>query len=171
MAQATLSRELLMDAIKEDSFKALRVCFVCTGNTCRSPMAEAVANHLAKQQGRDVTAFSRGLYAVEGDPIAFNAIAALENAGIQAIAERDYRKHTAHSLGDGEAETFDLLVGMGKNHAMELMMRYPHLARRILCMPTPIPDPFGGDLAVYETCLAEIDKGVRELLFSGDATR
>ena len=61
-------------------------------------------------------------------------------------------------------------IRRANGHVMELMMRYPHLARRIVCMPTPIPDPFGGELAVYEDCLSEITRGVRELLFSGDAT-
>ena len=170
MTQATLSSELLTEAVKEQEPKILRVCFVCTGNTCRSPMAQAVTNHLAKKLGRDLTAFSRGLYALDGDPIASCAIAALEGAGIEPTADHDYRRHTARNLTDTTAEGFDLLVGMGKSHVMELMMRYPHLARRILCMPVSIPDPFGGDLSVYEACRAEIQKGVEALLFSGDAT-
>lgn len=170
MAQATLSSELLMEANREQASKPLRVCFVCTGNTCRSPMAQAVVNHLARTLKRDLIAFSAGLYAVEGDRISSNAVLALERAGIEPSPACDYRMHTARSLGDGEAATFDLLVGMGRSHALELMMRYPHLARRILCMPTPISDPFGGDLSVYEACLAEITEGVKALLFSGDAT-
>ena len=170
MAQAVLSSELLEKANKEQEPDPLRVCFVCTGNTCRSPMAQAVANHWAKKLGRDLIALSAGLYAVEGDFISSNAVAALERAEIEAHPICDYRNHTAHSLEDGEAETFDLLVGMGKRHAMELMMRYPHLAHRIICMPKPISDPFGGDLSVYEACLAEITDGVKTLLFSEDAT-
>ena len=52
---------------------------------------------------------------------------------------------------------------------MELMMRFPQLANRITCMPKPIADPFGGDAAIYETCLEEIVEGVKALLFAGDA--
>ena len=89
MTQATLSSELLTEAVKEQEPKILRVCFVCTGNTCRSPMAQAVTNHLAKKLGRDLTAFSRGLYALDGDPIASCAIAALEGAGIEPTADHD----------------------------------------------------------------------------------
>ena len=139
----------------------------CSGNTCRSPMAAAVVNFLAKQKERQLDAFSAGLYAFEGDPIAQNAVSALENAGVLPISARDYHAHTAHTLGDEEAKTYHLLVGMGKSHVMELMMRYPALANRILCMPTPISDPFGGDLATYEECLREITRGVEELLFQG----
>ena len=170
MAQPTLLQEALTEESKEQESKLLRVCFVCTGNTCRSPMAEAVANHLAKERGRDLMAFSRGLYAFDGDPIASHAVAVLERAGIKPTLDCDYHRHTARTLTDSDADGFDLLVGMGKSHVMELMMRYPHLVRRIVCMPTPISDPVGGDLAVYERCLAEITEGVEALLFSGDVT-
>ena len=156
MTQETMMDEALMEVEGGKPPRALRVCFVCTGNTCRSPMAEAVVNHLAAEEGRGIRAFSAGLYACVGDPIAQNAVTALENAEIKPQPSRDYHTHVAHTLGDEEAESYDLLVGMGKSHVMELMMRHPRMARRILCMPTPISDPFGGDLATYEACLAFI---------------
>lgn len=148
---------------------ARRICFVCTGNTCRSPMAEAVANALAKEQGRkDLRAFSAGLYACDGEPIAQNAVLALEAAGVEAVAGRDYHRHIAHNLTEREAEEYDLLVGMTSGHAMELMMRYPAAAEKITCMPHGISDPYGGDAARYRACLAEITECVRALLAAED---
>ena len=143
-----------------------RICFVCTGNTCRSPMAEAVASRLIAEDSSlcGMEAFSRGLYANEGDPISTQAVLALEDADVAPVAPRDYHSHTAHSLRAEEAERYDLLIGMTGAHAMELMMRFPMLAQRITCMPVPIPDPFGGDLATYRACLSEIRKGVTTLL-------
>ena len=52
----------------ETDRKILRVCFVCTGNTCRSPMAEAAANALSKETGAPLEFFSAGLYANEDYP-------------------------------------------------------------------------------------------------------
>ena len=155
----------------------LRVLFVCTGNTCRSPMAEAVARHLLEERRlalpetiRELTVpefevSSAGLYATEGDPITENAVRALTDAGIEPLPPRDYRAHRAHLLSDADAECCDWLVGMTPEHALTMMMRFPHLASRIRTMPAPIPDPFGGDEAVYRASLEAITAGVKELLF------
>lgn len=158
--------------------ETLRVCFICTGNTCRSPMAAAVANALAEGElaaypaavrealSPRLQATSRGLYAAEGEPIASNARRALEEAEFSPAPCEDYRFHTARNLTDAEAAQFDLLVAMSAGHAMELMMRHPEASSRIVCMPTPISDPYGGDLSVYRACLAEIAEGVKRLLFA-----
>ena len=138
-----------------------RICFVCTGNTCRSPMAAAVANALG--EGR-IDAFSAGLWTADGEPISANAVTALEHAGVRPTEGRDYHKHTAHTVTETDAASADLLVAVSPSHAMELLMRFPAAAERIACMPKPISDPFGGDLARYETCLSEITEGVRALL-------
>ena len=87
-----LMQKAVQTAPHEDGAHVRRVCFVCTGNTCRSPMAEAVTNALARQwienlpaAVRDAAAptleaFSAGLYAAEGEPIAQNAVTALPSA-------------------------------------------------------------------------------------------
>ncbi len=161
-----------------DAAQPLRVCFVCTGNTCRSPMAEAVANALAHRAiaafpeavQNAVTlpaeAYSAGLYANEGEQIAPNAVLALEAAGIEPVKGHDYHRHVAHILSEKETMQFDLLVGMSGSHCMELLMRYPNMASKIVCMPKEISDPYGGDQARYQVCLEEIVAGVKKLLFA-----
>ena len=158
-----------------------RVCFVCTGNTCRSPMAAAVANALAAeplqklpQSVRNLTspeleAFSAGLAAREGDPIAPNAVLALEAAGVCTFPPHDFHTHTAHTLCAEEAERYDLLIGLTREHALALLMRFPHLAQRIAPLPEEISDPYGGDEALYRDCLMRITRAVRTMLFPGSA--
>lgn len=152
-----------------DGDRALRVCFVCTGNTCRSPMAAAVANFYGKdpKNAPKIEAFSAGLYAAEGDPIAGNAVLALEEAGIEPVTGKDYHKHTAHTLTEAEAENYDRIIGLTGTHAMELLLRFPALAGKITCLPVAVADPFGGDLAVYRAALSQIISAVKECLFGG----
>lgn len=150
----------------------LRVCFICTGNTCRSPMAAAVANDLAKKETLGVPegmkelstlrlqAFSAGLGAREGDPITENAKLALEEVGIATPS------HAAHTLTEEEAKTYDYLVGMTSSHVMQLVYSFPAMASKILRMPKEIPDPFLGDLSVYRACLANIKEGITDLFFA-----
>lgn len=159
--------------------RPVRICFVCTGNTCRSPMAEAVAAYLTEARRlalpegiRELTVpeyevTSAGLSAAEGEPITENAVRALEEAGIEPVAgrARDYHFHRAHRLTEADAGCCDLLVGMTPEHAFAMLMQFPQLAERIVTMPRPIPDPYGGDAAVYRDSLAAITAGVRELLF------
>lgn len=170
-------KPLTQEKISHEASRPLRVCFVCTGNTCRSPMAAAVANHLANElrnalpeQVRgsvspSVEAISAGLAALEGDPITPNAVRALEEAGIQPIPDHDYRTHTAHRLPPEVAEQCDMIIGLSGSHVMGLMMQFPGLAGRIAGMPKEIPDPYGGDMDTYRKCLEEITAGVKALLF------
>ena len=156
----------------------MRVCFVCTGNTCRSPMAAAVANALATEAWSDypptvreaitpcVVAFSRGLYANEGEPISQNAVLALEAAGVEACRDADYHAHTAKTVDEDDVRGADLMIAVSGRHANELLMRFPWAASRIACFPREIPDPWGGDLQIYRECLSAITEGVREMLFA-----
>ena len=161
----TVEREEMPCREEERVPSPLRICFVCTGNTCRSPMAEAVARDLLKKHASaDVEVISAGLYANEGEPISPNAVAALCEAGVEPSDTRDYRRHRAHTITGEEAERADLLVGMSASHCMELMMRFPAVAQKITMMKRPISDPYGGDLNCYRACLEEITEGVMTLL-------
>lgn len=155
--------------VREDQ-APVRVCFVCTGNTCRSPMAEAAASFYANTLKRSAECpamlfRSAGLYAHTGEPIAQNAVRALERANIEPSAARDFHQHRAHTLTEEEAECYDLLVGMSSGHAMELLLRFPALASRITVLSPPVSDPYGGDLACYEAALRDILTGVRAMFF------
>lgn len=117
--------------------------FVCTGNTCRSPMAEYMYKEYLKSTGeRDVTVFSRGL-AADGAPMAQNAAAALAEMGI-AVPQ-----HTSQSLTLEEAQAADLICVMSEGHRQALIAAgIPK--EKIDCLQ--LPDPFGGDLITYRAC-------------------
>lgn len=165
---------------KTENRRPFIVCFVCTGNTCRSPMAAAVFNHLVATGHKprllsaadaadasdigDIRGESAGLYAL-GEPISAPAVAALEAAGIPSTPDNNYASHTAVGVDEFTMATCDLVVGISGAHALGLLSSFPGYASKITCMPHDIPDPFGGTEDDYKACLAEIEKGVKELFF------
>ncbi len=133
-----------------------KILFVCTGNTCRSPMAEAIFNAMAKSEGIDAKAYSAGLYA-DGAPTSHGAVEALREVGIEHSAP-------SHRLMPDDLIYMDRVYGMTANHAASLKSALPQYAAKIGAFPLEVPDPFGGDLEVYRKCRDRIKEGVAKLL-------
>ena len=128
--------------------------FVCTGNTCRSPMAEALAREFMPD---DWEVSSAGLHASVGDPPTPEAVLAVSELGA------DISGHRVRSMTDALAFSATLLVGMTAAHATELRRRFPFAAEKVHTLgeygPKPardIADPFGGTLADYRQCIRAI---------------
>ena len=128
--------------------------FVCTGNTCRSPMAEAFARALLPD-GWEAT--SAGLHVSVGDPPAPEAVLAASEHGA------DISGHRVRPMTDALAFAASLLVGMTAAHAAELRRRFPFAADKVRILgeygPKPvrdISDPFGGTIADYRQCCRSI---------------
>ncbi len=138
----------------------LRVCFVCTGNTCRSPMAEAVLNHLGK--GKYI-AESAGIMANKGSSISQNAASALKKAGIPSTPENNYEAHAARQLNMGIIESCDKIVAVSAGHAMMIIQAYPLCASKITSFEKNISDPFGNDGDSYYECLLEITDCIKNM--------
>ncbi len=133
-----------------------RLVFVCTGNTCRSPMAEGLFRlRLTGRSGWEI--LSAGLHAHVGDPPSPNALRAAAGAGA------DIAHHRVRSMTDALAFSATLLVGMTAAHAAELRQRFPFAAGKVRILGEygsgsvrDIPDPFGGTLADYHACVRDM---------------
>ena len=130
-----------------------KVLFVCSGNTCRSPMAQALFNHKYASDGR--YAESCGLFAT-GAPVSANAEKALEEYGIKGFS------HISRNVSAELMRRAELVVGLTGRHASQLIMSYPQFASKITAMPADISDPYGRTLEDYRRCLAEIDAGLAD---------
>lgn len=130
------------------------VLFVCTGNTCRSPMAAALYNE-ARGEG-DPVAFSAGLFAEEGAPISENALEALREGGVVPCPENDYTKHRARCVSEDMMKAARTVFAISSSHAMQLLMRFPQYAEKIAVLPMDVADPYGGSMDVYRACLSQL---------------
>ncbi|MBP5236101.1 MAG: hypothetical protein J6128_01025 [Clostridia bacterium] len=160
-AGALLTPEKEEEKAEDGKSTAERYCFVCTGNTCRSPMAAAAANDLLGDRG--VFAYSAGLFVPFPSPISKNALIALERKGIRPVPENDYRLHMSHQLDAEMLKSADRVYGMTDEHVLRIMMAFPEYAGKIASLGVSVPDPYGGDLEEYEKTLDIIIEAVRKL--------
>lgn len=139
------------------------IIFVCTGNTCRSPMAEFLFKDYLRQKKRsgDFTVSSAGLEAGKGDKIMPQAVEALTILGVKHNPDRKARVFTVQMSLDG-----DLIIGMTDEHAMRCdsdnALSYVDL------IGSRIPDPYGYNTQAYLMCAQQMQKGFDAILELAD---
>jgi len=149
--------------------RPVRVLFVCTGNICRSPLAEAVFKGLVKESGLDrrYEADSAGTHGYhEGDPADPRTIKVGAKHGLVVDS-------IARELRNADFTRFDLLVAMDRGHLREMRARCPEaLHDKLLLLPDydpdgvlkDVPDPYYGALSGFEDIYRILDRCGRGLL-------
>jgi L-threonylcarbamoyladenylate synthase len=131
------------------------VLFVCSGNTCRSPMAEALARHiLAKRlkisedelEQKGISVISAGSFAMPGSRATPQAVEAVRPLGA------DLSKHRSRPLTVELIHQADVIFTMGRAHAQAVTALVPSAAEKTLTLDPDkdIDDPIGGDVELYQ---------------------
>jgi protein-tyrosine phosphatase len=140
-----------------------RVLFVCAGNTCRSPMAEALAARLARERGLDWSVSSAGLTAADGAPMTAAARRVLEARGLDGSA------HRARRVDEARMAESDRVLTMTRAQKDALAARFPAHAAKLAVLREAaglggdVEDPIGRPDAAYEECAAGLEDALDRL--------
>ncbi len=144
----------------------MRILFVCTGNTCRSPLAEVIMKHEAAKAGlRDVVISSAGLSAMDGGPASENARLAARELGLSLSRFR------SKPLTRRRAKLADIILTMTKRQKREIVRRWPEAGPKTSLISEfsrsgrkGIDDPLGGSLNDYRECAKKLSDEARRIV-------
>lgn len=142
---------------------------ICTGNTCRSPMAEKLLQHALAAEGQplnQLTVLSAGVAAGYGEPPSENSVAALKKVKI------DLEPHLSQPLTEELIDRAFAIFGMTQSHLDVLRHYHSNLPERVHLFrefigggaSTEIPDPFGQNFRAYQACLDSMVEAVPSIV-------
>lgn len=136
-----------------------QILFVCTGNTCRSPMAEAI---LKFKSHHNIEVKSAGLFASEGSAASTYTRLVLEENGMMG-------DHKSSFLTDEKVEWATYIFTMTNSHKQEILIRYPNAEAKVFTLKEyvnktgDVSDPYGGSLDIYKETYNELVSLIDEL--------
>lgn len=144
----------------------MKILFVCTGNTCRSPMAEELFKDLVKKEDlkhiTDVS--SAGINAIPHQLASLNSIEVMKEKGL------DLESHVSKMLTMSLVEEYDIILTMTNAHKENILTAVPDLKGKVFTLKQyvgesgDVCDPFGGSVDVYRNCLRDIESSLNLLI-------
>lgn len=142
--------------------RKMKIMFICTGNICRSAMAEGMMKKKIEDRKIEVDVYSCGIYAETGDYATYNAIEAVKEYGV------DISSHRATNIRESQIEEMDVILCATVSHRQSVLYLYPRLEGKVYTMKEyagidengkdlDIRDPWGYDENVYCRCALEIE--------------
>jgi len=142
--------------------KYKKLIFVCTGNTCRSPIAEAIYKNLEKVS--DMQVLSRGLVVLFSEPLNPKAEIVLKKHDLELL------DHVSNGLNASDIDDETMILTMTANQMKKIQEEYPdtkniYTIKEYAGESGDVVDPYGGTLMDYEECYIELGRLVKKTLY------
>jgi len=137
----------------------MKLLFVCLGNTCRSPMAEAWVNHLSNERDLDLYAESAGTLGYDGGAQTEASNVIRNNTGKDLLAS-----HKCRSMAEVDATEFDLILTMEERLKHSIPGDNVYSLFEYGGSSGDVDDPYGGSYADYQSSFTQIREGVARML-------